>query len=69
MPGALIVVLLLLVVVLHAPCAHVVVPVVVLVVEDPSLLFVVELEPLPEAVGRSPPIGAQILDPLKSPGA
>lgn len=69
LPGALIVVLLLLVVVLHAPCAQVVVPVVVLVVDDPSLLFVVELEPLPEAVGRSLPIGAQILDPLKSPGA
>ncbi len=69
LPGALIVVFVLFVVVLHAPCAHVVVPLVVLVVDDPSLLLVVVLDPDPDAVGLSLPVGAHTLEPLYSPGA
>jgi hypothetical protein len=69
LPGALVVVLFVVDVDVHRPPSHFVVPVVVLVVELPSLLFLVVLDPVPEAVGLSPPTGAQILVPLKSPGA
>lgn len=69
LPGALIVTFVLFVVDKHCPCAHFVVPSVVFVVEEPSLLFFVVLVPDPESLGVSLPIGAQIVVPLNCPGA
>lgn len=70
-PGLLMIVVLFVVVVVHVPPEQLVVPLCVVVVDEPSG-FLTSVVPLPGAgasLGLSLPVGAQTLTPLISPGA